>query len=258
MIGINCVRADSGWDTDYDNSGFDNDYNDDYNYDSSYSGNNSGFDQGGAIIVLAFMIAAVIYIVTKHGISTENTDSSITMETEESIKEKLGMSSQELCSKTFEIYKNIQNAWSEFDYSELRKYTTDEIYNTYIMQLEVLKSKKQKNIMENIELVEKKVLKITNENNIISVDVYMNIKMYDYIVDEQNNVVRGTNKQKMNIESQITFVKSAEEQTTKCPNCKADINNNTSGKCPYCREVIIINPKSFLMSKKTCKSQRME
>ena len=162
--------------------------------------------------------------------------------------------------QTFDIYKNIQTAWMDFDYKSLRKYTTDEIYNTYVMQLDALKLKKQKNIMKDFEYLDAKVIGITDENGILNVEVYLNVKDYDYVVDENDKVLRGNDKLKMNIGYKITLVRKENNKPkeTNCPNCGAKTDIVAGGKCPYCGTVMVIPAEEFVMSKKTCVSQRME
>ena len=81
--------------------------------------------------------------------------------------------------------------------------------------------------------------------------------MYDYVVDKDNNVVRGDKNQLMNVEYELTIVKiSGEEKVTKCPACGAEVDIVTAGKCPYCRNLITIDAKKYVMSRKTCINQR--
>ena len=45
----------------------------------------------------------------------------------------------------------------EFDYNKLKEILSDELYNPYEVDLEVLKTKNQKNIMKDFELFESKL-----------------------------------------------------------------------------------------------------
>ena len=67
-----------------------------------------------------------------------------------------------------------------FDTSSIRKMTTDEIYNMYSSQLETLKLKGQKNIMKDISLIDSKIVYIEKIGNIITTNVYMKVRCYDY------------------------------------------------------------------------------
>jgi rubrerythrin len=81
--------------------------------------------------------------------------------------------------------------------------------------------------------------------------------MYDYVVDKNNKVVRGDKNHKLNVEYEITFVKTSnDDEITKCPSCGAVIEDIiTAKKCPYCRHQINVDARKYVMSKKTCINQ---
>ena len=159
----------------------------------------------------------------------------------------------------YEKYVKIQNDWTNFNYDGLQQNLTDELYNTYLMQLDALKLKKQKNIMNDFDLINCKIYGVTEENGMLNVKTYLRVTMYDYVVDEKGTVLRGTDKRKIDIEYTITFVKSLKNgKDTYCPNCGAKIEMNASGKCPYCGSTVVIDAEDFVMSKKTCVGQRMK
>ena len=62
-----------------------------------------------------------------------------------------------------------------FDYNTLRKYTTEELFNMYESQLRVLKVKKQKNIMRDIQYKNAMITDIKIENGIEKVSVYLEV-----------------------------------------------------------------------------------
>ena len=101
-----------------------------------------------------------------------------------------------------------------------------------------------------------KIFNIKDENGITNVVVYMSISMYDYVVDEKGKVVRGTDKFKALVEYEMTFVKSTEDKIIKCPNCGAELDIVTGGRCQYCRSDIVVNPTKFVLNKKKVIRQR--
>lgn len=261
---IQGVNADSGWDSSYDSgSDYDSSYDSWSDDDSSFSSSTNNEDPGSMFFALAFFIIFFIVIIGNNTGGKHVSESKVNQLpiSDEEVQNKLGITAEEFKKKALDIYVNIQNAWSNFEYDELRKYTTDEIYNMYVMQLEALKTKQQKNVMENIECVDLRITKIEEVNGITSITVYMHIKMYDYVIDNNNTVVRGTNSKRISIEYEITFVKAQEEiieKENKCPNCGAEIKTTTGGSCPYCRTNILTKPKTYVMSRKKNINQRME
>ena len=71
--------------------------------------------------------------------------------------------------------KNDSEAVS-IDYDALREYCTDELYNTYVSQLETLKLKNGQNIMSDYQNLDMKITNITSENNVVSLIVYAEIR----------------------------------------------------------------------------------
>lgn len=272
---VSNVKADSGWDSGYDSDG---------GYDSGGGGYDSGWSSGDswssggshsgvsgeanplAVIIFFGIIIFVIVIINKNrgSITLQSGGPSKSINYHEVPDEtlaKYNINPEAFKQMSFEIYENIQKAWMDFDYDELRKYTTDEIYNTYTMQLDALKIKKQKNIMSDFKFIEAKIIDVRDENGIINVDVYLNIEMYDYVVDQNNTVIRGKDNHLMNIEYIITFVKENKQEKDEeviCPNCGAKVPNAVTGqKCDYCGSIVVVKPRDYVMSKKTCINQRM-
>ncbi len=157
--------------------------------------------------------------------------------------------------QAFEVYKKIQIAWMNFDYEALRKCTTDELYNLYHSQLVALQVKKQKNVMEDFELKAFEIVGMEKIENMVALTVQMTVECFDYVVDKNNKVVRGTDKNKLIYDYEMTFIKGMDQKENKCPNCNAPLENGNSTVCPYCDSVIINNNHDWVLSKKEMKNQ---
>ncbi len=283
------VKADSGWDYDYDSSGsswgsssswgsgssWDYD-SDGGSWHSSSSSHSSGYNSSSSsghfflyadsniMIMLIIFIIAMIYVGTLLRNMERKSKSKVknTMYadlTEEKIREvDPNLNLEEFKNDVFEIYNSIQVAWMNFDTETIRKNVTDEIYNMYKSQLEILKRKHQKNMMEEITLKDIKLIRLEKENDCITASVYLEVKCRDYVINEKTKaIVRGT-KQPVIIEYVLTFIKSAlpEKEMETCPNCGAPIEMNGSATCPYCDSTLVKTSKSYVMSKKTVINQR--
>ncbi len=281
------VKADSGWDSDYDSGGWDSDWGSDwgsdwdsdydYDYGSSWGGSYSGgyyIGSGGGIsvVIIAVIIIIIVFSITNNknnrnrpsggsgNIKTKsNNYKDISVQKISKVDPDLNQA--EFKSEAFNIYKDIQTAWMDFDTDKIRKLTTDEIYNMYSSQLETLKLKGQKNIMKDITLEEAKIIDIKEVNNIITTDVYLRVKCYDYVIKEKTGeTVRGKESQKIVIEYVLSFVKSAVNNKTeeKCPNCGAPVDIKASATCPYCESTLVKDASEYVMSKKTCVGQYLD
>ena len=267
--GVNWVKADSGWDSSYDSGGgwdsggsWDSGWDSGGSWSSSSSGGSYSDGDGFAfMIIFAVVVIIIIYFSINNRGGKGGSGSTSNFNKYSDIKDdrlkKIGMDADEFKKLAFELYKSIQEEWMNFDYDGLRKHLTDELYNSYVMQLDALKVKGQQNIMKDFENIDVKITNITEESGIVNVTVYLHTAMYDYVVDNNKKTVRGKDNHKIDIEYSITFVKASDESKQKCPNCGAPFEGVAGGKCEYCGSTIVIGPKEYVMSKKTCIGQRM-
>lgn len=265
------AHADSGWDSSYDSSSSwdsgsswgSSDYGSSWDYDYSSSGSGVYIDNPytAITIVLIFVIMVVIFIIIENkvkSLASPSINKYISNVPTSSNVNILPEELQHYKEQTFDIYKKIQIAWMDFDYDTLRKYTTDELYNLYHSQLIALKTKKQQNIMKDFNLTSFNVTNLEQNENSMTLTVHMTVECYDYVVDKDKKVVRGTDKRKNIYNYEMTFIKGLDTTNNKCPNCNAPLENVNSSVCPYCDSTIISNNHDFVLSKKQMLSQRQK
>jgi len=264
-IKITKVDADSGFDSSYDSGGSSwGGSSDSWDSFSSWDSSDSSSGSGKPASLTSLMIVVVLFIVV---FVIENEISKRKTEKKQIIKSKdmdLDLISKidpnlnlyEFKNEAFNIYKDVQEAWMNLDDGKIRTLTTDELYNMYSMQLDTLRVKNEKNIMKEINLVTASLTNLKIENNIETATVIMTVNCYDYIVDSQNKVVRGNDKNKIEITYELTYIKSVGEKVNKCPNCGAEINDDNSTTCEYCRAIITRNTSKWVLSKKQSLNQR--
>ena len=162
---------------------------------------------------------------------------------------KYGLDKTILENELYSIFLEIQTAWMNFNYKKLQKLCTDELYNTYKAQLDVLSIKNGKNIMSDFTLNWIKIFEIKEENGLIVVKVYMNVSFYDYVIDCQTQkVTRGKIDVRLTNDYEMVFVKHKHRTVKHCPSCGAELNGQRT--CPYCSSVVYNNNKGFVLSKK--------
>ena len=264
-IKITKVDADSGFDSSYDSGGSSwGGSSDSWDSSSSWDSSDSSSGSGKPASLTSLMIVVVLFIVV---FVIENEISKRKTEKKQIIKSKdmdldfiskidPNLNLYEFKNEAFNIYKDVQEAWMNLDDGKIRTLTTDELYNMYSMQLDTLRVKNEKNIMKEINLVTASLTNLKIENNIETATVIMTVNCYDYIVDSQNKVVRGNDKNKIEITYELTYIKSVGEKVNKCPNCGAEINDDNSTTCEYCRAIITRNTSKWVLSKKQSLNQR--
>ncbi len=160
---------------------------------------------------------------------------------------------QKLMDECYQVFYDIQMAWMNFDYDALKQLVTDELYHTYCNQLDTLKIKNQKNVMNQFEPINIFLVKKEKRNSLVTFHVQLEVGFYDYIVDENGNVVRGNKNKKVYMTYLLTFVYN--EKSIECPGCGASLDGKQT-TCPYCGSHIQAVGNSIRLSKKEVLEQR--
>ena len=265
---ISEVKADSGWDTDYGSSS-----------DSGSWDSGSWDSDGGGVfecttpeclkvhkiadnifnwIIICFWPAIIIlFIITNVAIDRKFKKShkiynykQISVEEANSVISNFDI--KEFNHEAYKIFYDVQIAWMNFDYDKLRELLTDELYNSYIMQLENLKLKNSQNVMNGFELVEMKLISLKEQNEYYIAKIVLEVKFCDCVKSTVNNrVLRGNAIVKVDNTYILTFVKSKEDQKEEiCPCCGAPVEGNVSGVCEYCKSKLVNKTHDWVMSKK--------
>ena len=153
----------------------------------------------------------------------------------------------------YKLFEIIQNAWTKFDYDTLRDVLTDELYNSYRMQLKTLKRKKQINQMSDFIPIEAVLFDlIENDDKTYSFKFALRYAFFDYLTTEEGKLISGDKKTRIDILYEITLVGTPNAKLNFCPNCGAKLDESASNVCPYCNSTIVSNQHKLVMSKKEC------
>ena len=175
--------------------------------------------QGAIITVLVVIISWIIMFIElfKSEPKQENVNLSDRYVELSSDKLKvLGVNYEQFKLMIYQQFKDIHLANSNFDYDILKLNLTNDLYKYYVQELDDMKRKSYKNIIKDIELVELKVYDINDTYGVLNVSVYLNVRMYDYIIDlKTKECVFGDNIEKTDFEFELSFVNNNEDDTSK-------------------------------------------
>ena len=269
------IATDSGFDTSYDSGGsYSSSSSSSYGHSSSSSHNySSGSSASAGEIFLEVIVVLCIWLIMvgicylcakiqdkhdKKQLEKRNNEFNSLYKINKKVSEDefskyiKKESMADFVFERFQDYIDIQNAWMEFDYDALSNKTTNELYNQYLMQLETLKAKGQKNIMNSFTFVKGKVTNIEKTDNQLAVTVEIVTRFYDYIINQEDErILRGDNYKKVTLHYQMTFVKSTKKSiTTHCPNCGAKLKKTSTNVCEFCKTTITKESDEWLLAEK--------
>lgn len=241
------LATDSGFDTSYDGG--------------SYSGDGG---DGSSIIYLIylfieyplptimFVLFIVIYTILQHN-KNHYFDNNLNYQF---IEQKYkGMKNKEILLSAYQIFYEVQMAWMNFDYNRLKELLSDELYNMYYNELETLKLKGHKNIMEGFKVKQIFLIETKEKNGVIEHSVNLKVAFFDYIVDSGGIVVRG-NKGTYHVMDYILTFASASKKLDCCPNCSAPLPENSI--CDYCGSHVQGLREMRLVKKVNVRQRRVE
>lgn len=270
LSNINNVKADSGWDSSYD-SGSSSDSSSSWHSKSNMSRRELTPEELAYIekeseIVTSFIlficVVLLIILIPKYR-KIKKEINLIRKKRDEELKYKINsimpnLNRLETEKLAYQIFYEVQIAWMKFDYEKLKDLLSDELYNSYVMDLEALKLKNQKNVMKDFDLVYTNLIDLKEQNNKYIAKIELEVKFIDYIEDNNTHkVLRGNHKHKLDNTYVLTFVRSkSEREEIICPSCGAPVEGNAAGKCEYCKSKIVNNNYSWVLSKKEKISQK--
>lgn len=261
-INVRNITTDSGFDVDYGGGGsysgsdsWNSGSSYDYDYDSGSSRNSSGSGSSPESVefyLYIFLIAFIGWIFYTLFFKQSNNNS------RSNVSRIKGMPKtpevQAILDEAYDIYLDVQKAWMNFDYNTLRQLVTDELYNMYYNQLQTLSIKGEKNIMNNFNLLNIELMNKREDNGNVYYIVNLTVSFYDYIVNSNDKIVRGTDSSLVIMNYSLKYVKSI-STADRCSNCGGKLENGIT-ICPYCHSHIQgVSSKMKLVSKRVI-SQR--
>ena len=259
----------SSWDDDsWDSESSWNDWDDD---DYSYSG--TSYSSGGSSPLVSIITVIIIFIIAGAIASSNNKKStknrhipSIYDEfdsSEENVERKIKavdemFNKEEFSAWTRSLFIKLQEAWTARDWSTIRVFETNELFEQHQKQLQDYIDRKQINVMERICVLSVRLVSFKQTGNKDVLTVLLRSRMNDYIIDETTGkIIKGDKTKDIYSTYKLDFIRTTGEKTkpgpidvntTNCPNCGAATQITSSGKCEYCGSIITTGEHSWALS----------
>ena len=259
----------SSWDDDsWDSESSWNDWDDD---DYSYSG--TSYSSGGSSPLVSIITVIIIFIIAGAIASSNNKKStknrhipSIYDEfdsSEENVERKIKavdemFNKEEFSAWTRSLFMKLQEAWTARDWSTIRVFETNELFEQHKTQLQGYINNGTINVMDRICVNYAKLNKFYQTSDKDILKIALNSSMVDYIKDEKTgNVLKGNTETRLTHTYILTFVRKRGVLTqaggpkvasANCPNCGAPTKVALAGKCEYCGSLIKIEDHGWVLS----------
>lgn len=155
-----------------------------------------------------------------------------------------------LCGQISNLYVRMQNAWTAKDFSVMRPFFTDSLYQQFDRQLQQIAAAGRTNHIDDIGVLDVSLLgwKEKDEKQWLTARVKTRITIYS-TDDQTGQIVSGSKKEVKLMEYEWTLVRASDQKTfgeeevrsVHCPNCGATLSINHSAECPYCGSVVTCN-----------------
>lgn len=129
-------------------------------------------------------------------------------EVNKDILEKYNVSYEEFKKIVYQKFIDIHEALTNYNLDILKVNLTDDLYDYYVSELDKSKDKNCCNVMKDFEFINFKIYNIDDSYDLLKIDVYLNVKMIDYIIDlDTSKNIKGNKIQKNDFEFELTFIK---------------------------------------------------
>ena len=157
-----------------------------------------------------------------------------------------------------EVFIKLQYAWMDRDWEQVRPFESEELYAQHARQLQEYKRLGRINVLERINVNNAYFFQLVKDPKWETLWVVMNVRMIDYIIDEQSRrVLKGFPDRDCFMSYFYVFKRKAGAQTASakqnvdtiaCPNCGAPTHVVSSGRCEYCNFVITVKDHGWVLT----------
>lgn len=166
-----------------------------------------------------------------------------------------GFNEQLFKDKVQAAFFKIQEGWERQDTTVMRPYVSDSVLQRFSNQLADLKSRGEKNVLENIVIGHTDINNVSSDTSFNYITVKIDASCADYTVNSQNQMIKGS-KTPSGFTEYWTFLRTIGVKTNldkqlkdnKCPNCGGALEVNATGKCNYCGAIVTSGQFDWVLS----------
>ena len=157
-----------------------------------------------------------------------------------------------------EVFITLQEAWTAKDWSRIRPFEKEELFQQHAKQLQQYIDQGRTNHIERIAINQAYPFEYRRESEYEYLKMYLDVRMIDYISeDATGKVVMGDKDNPYFLRYLLTFMRrngvktdaaTSNPSTTACRHCGAPTQITSAGKCEYCGFIITTGEHDWVLS----------
>lgn len=228
-----------------------------------YGGTSTVVPIGGGMIFIIIIVAVVFFMMVQRKNQGGGNVAGMTRHIDRQSLDALAQKDPKFSAADIEAkVKNwvlqFESAWAGGDMTPCRPFISDGLYNTYQMQLNMMKQNGERSRTEDLAVMICSVERWTQDGGNEYLDVWLQEKKRTYKVDINNpdKVLKGDRNTVYILEYRWQLMRSAGSvsgnagvRVMECPNCGAQTSVNQSGKCVYCGSTLTAKSFDWVLNK---------
>lgn len=150
--------------------------------------------------------------------------------------------------QVFTIFNEVEEARSNFEYENLRKLVSLELYDKYYSELSSYEKDNKKYNMKDCILEDIYLTDFTKDEKEYTIKLVMKTSQYESVVNGKGNVISGSQDKRVNRRYNIILTKPINDNNMLCPKCGSPILDGVSNICPFCNNVILVKKYEWILS----------
>lgn len=154
-------------------------------------------------------------------------------------------------TKVDHIFIMILNGIMDNDMTSVKHYLSKNIYDKLCEMTEKYKSMNVTRLFDEMNVSSTKITNINITDTEILVNVTIESKYMDYLIDENGNFLSGVNDHRIVKNHNILFSKKRNatnlSEIRRCPNCGASLDLNDSAVCKYCSQPFDMSDYDYII-----------
>ncbi len=158
-----------------------------------------------------------------------------------------------------DVFMTLQRAWTARDWTPIRPFEKEELFERHKRQLDEYIKHGQINILGDIRINESYLHKYERDSTYEYLTAYMSVDMTDCVVDESSrSVIGGDPKRVLKRKYLLTYMRRRGVKTREnadrtvsrsCPSCGAPVRISSSGRCEYCQSLVTAGDFDWVLTR---------